>query len=386
MSYEAQLESASALQKDAFVFDYVPCGEPILMTARHRRVMEAGLAAKHSVGRILRDMTRDRLDELEASPETSRLVGSTWEASGVDAVQVTLGGRALAPQSWEECIDDVGYWLHRARIGNMRVCASTKELREARADGEIGLLFVLQDSGVLGADLDRLDLLFRMGVRVAQLTYNTRNLIGDGCEERDQSGLSKFGVAAVRRMNELGIVVDVSHCSHATTMDAIAVSEGPVAVTHSCCSAVAAHPRAKSDDVLKALRDVNGFFGVVTVPNFLAPGEDATLATMLRHIEHAVSILGTERVGIATDWGGWTPDLPAELIEAATENFRKLGFKADTSPKFGVGLPEFDAWEKWPNLTAGLLAAGYSENETRQLIGGSRLAFQERVEARSSVT
>lgn len=219
-----------------------------------------------------------------------------------------------------------------------------------------------------------------MGLRVAQLTYNTRNHIGDGCEERAPGGLSKFGLAAVERMNDLGIVVDVSHCSHPTTLDAIRASRAPVAVTHSSCQALAAHPRAKSDEVLRALRDTDGFFGVLTVPKFLDPDGSADLETFLRHIDHAVEFLGVERVGIGTDWGGWSPDLPPELIEAATESFARLGFKADTSPKFGVGLPEFDAWEKWPHLTAGLLSRGHSHADVRHMIGGAWLSFCERVE------
>ncbi|AFK53640.1 dipeptidase [Tistrella mobilis] len=380
------LDQARALQTETFVFDYAPCGEPIIMTPRHRAQMMAGLEHKLPIGRILATMTRDRLDEIATSTELRARIRACWDQSGVDAVQLTLGGRALAPQLWDACIEDVGHWLHRARAGgDMAVCTSADDLVQARAAGRIGLVFGLQDSGVIGTDLDRLDLLYRMGLRVAQLTYNTRNAIGDGCEERAPAGLSRFGLVAVHRMNALGIVVDVSHCGPATTMDAISMSRAPVAVTHACCHTVAAHPRAKTDDVLRALRDTGGFFGIVTVPKFLSPEGQADLGVMLRHIDHAVSILGTDKVGIATDWGGWTPDLPPELIDAATENFRRLGFKADTSPQFGVGLPEFTAWEQWPHLTASLLAAGYPADDVRQMIGGNWLAFTRRVEAASRI-
>jgi membrane dipeptidase len=381
MNYQDRLNEAREIQREAFVFDFAPCGEPILMTDRHQSVMEAEIAAGRSAGEVLREMTRDRLDELESSAEVRALVRESWAASGVSAVQVTMGGRAFAPHKWSECIDDVGHWTHRARIGDMAVCGSVDELRQAKAAHKIGIVFGLQDSGIIDTDLGKLDLLYRMGLRVAQLTYNTRNHIGDGCEERSPSGLSKFGVTAVHCMNDLGVVVDVSHCGHATTMDAIKVSRAPVAVTHSSCQALARHPRAKSDEVLRALREVDGFFGVLTVPKFLDPDGEANLETFLRHIDHAVEILGVGRVGIGTDWGGWTPDLPPELINAATESFARLGFKADTSPKFGVGLPEFDAWEKWPNLTAGLLARGYSRDDVRQMIGANWLSFCERVEA-----
>lgn len=120
--------------------------------------------------------------------------------------------------------------------------------------------------------------------------------------------------------------------------------------------AVAQHPRAKTDDELKALRDKDGFLGVVAVPFFLAPNGGATLDRMLRHIDHACEIVGLERVGIATDWGGWSPELPAEFVDASLETFRRLDFRQQDLPQLGVAMPEFAAWESWPNISAAFSA------------------------------
>src|SRR5215204_5363054 len=131
------------------------------------------------------------------------------------------------------------------------------------AAGKTGVILGTQDAAWIDDELLRLEILYDLGLRVVQLTYNNRNLLGDGCTERQQAGLSNFGIRVVKELNRRGIVVDVSHCGAGVTMDALEASEAPVAITHACCAAVAAHPRAKSDSVLRTLAEREGYFGVV---------------------------------------------------------------------------------------------------------------------------
>ncbi|WP_315835323.1 dipeptidase [Bradyrhizobium prioriisuperbiae] len=218
------------------------------------------------------------------------------------------------------------------------------------------------------------------GTRVIQLTFNTRNYVGDGCTEREQSGLSTYGIELVHRMNELNIIIDVSHSGYQTTLDAIRYSKRPIAITHSSCAAIARHPRAKSDEQLKALKDANGYIGILCCPFFIKPQGRAGLEDFLRHIDHAVEIVGVDNVGIGADWGGWSPDFPAELQMLAQARLASHGFrKGELS--FGEIIPEFDAWTSWPRITAGLLARGYSEAEVAGLIGNNWLSFMQRHDA-----
>lgn len=377
--HEVPEARVAEVHRDAFVFDFSPLGEPFVMTDRHRAVMERELDMNAPVPKILRSMLNDRLVELEDDPEARNKVCEIWRASGVNAVQITLGGLELDPSGWDAVVRDAAHWQRRTHGSeDMSICVTAAELEHARAADKVGIILGMQDAAPIGSDLDRLTTLRNFGVRVIQLTVNHRNLIGDGCTEREQAGLSKFGVQVVKRMNELGIIVDVSHSGYKTTLDAIELSEQPVAITHASCMAVAEHPRAKTDDQLRALRDRDGYIGILCVPFFIRPEGGADLDMFIRHVAHAADIVGVERVGIGTDWGGWSPDFPAEIQALARAKLAKLGFDKKELPEFGEIIPELDGWEAWPRITAGLMAYGFSDNEVRGLIGGNWLSFMRR--------
>jgi len=209
-----------------------------------------------------------------------------------------------------------------------------------------------------------------------------RNALGDGCTERGSGGLSRLGVDAVKRFNELGIIVDVSHSGHQTTLDAIEFSERPIAISHCTCAAIAEHPRAKTDDQLQALAERDGYFGVNIVPFFLVPGGGtATIDMLADHIEHAAGILGIENVGVATDWGIWPSDFPQRLKDASHQKLVvKTGrFSKKEVPQFddSIYVKGFETWEAWSNITAKLLER-FSEEQVKGLIGGNWLAFMRR--------
>lgn len=385
MSYASWRDvPAGVLQRvhhDNFVFDFSPLGEPFIMTPDFTAVMHRELAAGAPIPQILRRMLDARIQELETQAPVREEVRRVWRASGVNGVQVTLGGLALSPSDWDSTLRDAAYWQRRVRAGgDMAICDSAEDLRRAQAEGKVGIVLGMQDITQLGKDIGKLDMLRDFGTRVIQLTFNTRNFLGDGCTEREQSGLSKFGIEMVHRMNALGIIVDVSHSGYHTTLDAIHHSRRPVAITHSSCQVVAAHPRAKSDEQLRALRDAQGYLGILCCPFFIKPGGGATLDDMLDHIEHAVSVVGVDKVGIGTDWGGWSPDYPKEISALAQEKLASHGF-AKGELDFGDIIPEFDAWTSWSCITAGLLARGFAEAEVRGLIGGNWLDFMARHDA-----
>ena len=153
---------------------------------------------------------------------------------------------------------------------------------------------------MLKGKIDRLRLLNDFGVRVIQLTYNRRSELGDGCLEPENRGLTPFGQTVVERMNQLGMLVDLSHCGRRTTTEAIGASKMPVSITHAGCVTVADTPRNKTDEAMKLLADCGGVIGIYFMP-FLRTKGDATATDVIQHLEYALKVCGEDHVGIGTD-------------------------------------------------------------------------------------
>jgi membrane dipeptidase len=374
---EDQDKRARRLHSESFVFDFSPHAEPFLLTSRQREVMLQSLERGQSLRSTLSAMADARIRELENDSSALSEIQEVWQRSGVNAVQVTLGAMELALDEWEAVVADLARCYARARLGYMSVCTTVEELESSQRNGFVGLLLGLQDSLPIGRDLGRVETLYNAGVRVIQLTYNTRNLVGDGCTEREQGGLSRFGVELVRHLNELGVIIDVSHSGYGTTMDAISVSERPIAFTHIVCRDIYDHARGKTDEQLRALAESDGYAGIAAVPHFLREGEQS-VEDMMEHLEHATSIMGVDRVGIATDWGFWSTDFPAELHAPALEEFGRLGFRAEDELKMGDALGEFVNWTDWPELTRGLVSRGFQDEEIKGFLGLNWLNFMRR--------
>lgn len=378
-----QEERARRLHAEAFVYDFSPHGEPIPRTARTTAVLEAALAEGAGVSDALRRLWIEHLTELEEDPAERERWAGEWRAAGVNAVQATLGSMDFDIHGWDAAIRDAARWHRRAGAGDdLAVCTTAAELRAAHAGGKVGVLLGLQDTLQLGSDLGRLETLYGLGVRVIQLTYNRRNLVGDGCTEREQSGLSRFGVELVRELDRLGIVVDVSHSGEGTTRDALELSERPAAFTHVSCKAVADHPRGKSDEQLRRLAEQDGYAGIVAVPFFLRRGPGGDLADMMDHVVHAAEIVGVERVGIATDWGFWSTDYPQELHEQTMAGFRRMGFRPEDGLELNLPIGELVAWRDWHHITRALVSRGFGDDEVRGILGGNWLRYLDRVQAR----
>ena len=302
-----------------------------------------------------------------------------WDDAGVDVTSVTIGGFGEKPWTFENAIRDAAMFGDLCdQLGDRLVKVSSgADIDRVRAERKRGVILNFQNTAAIGDDLDRLDLFHQLGLRIIQLTYNSRNLVGDGCTERVQTGLSHFGVEVVKRMNELGIMVDTGHCSDATTLDAFEVSERPVAVSHSFCRAVSDHDRGKGDEVLRAVGARGGYFGVVVVPFFITDDPNASLDHWVAHIRHAAELAGPEHVGIGTDWG---EELPKQLIDMLNEEMARFGFRPEHRVDWAATLDGYRSWRDWPNLTRALVGAGVSDGEIRGFLGGNfRRVFEQAV-------
>ena len=232
-----------------------------------------------------------------ANPLTPEMVANA-KASGITAVNLTVSSAPNVAATFR----DMGYWERelQAHPDVLMKVYSVADLRRAKETRRRGLIYGFQNAAMLEGDAANLDVFQRFGVRIIQLTYNDRNLLGDGCLESANAGLSRHGRDVVARMNELRMLVDLSHCGLQTTADGIAASSRPVAITHSGCRGVFDHPRSKTDDILRALANKGGVIGIYMMPFLNAQGQP-TAADLIKQIEYAVKVCGEDHVGIGSD-------------------------------------------------------------------------------------
>jgi membrane dipeptidase len=314
----------------------------------------------------------------EDAAELSPRAVADARASGITAVNVTVGPVGGRPSlaAFEGIFRDIARWeeeIARHSEAFLRVTAA-RNLEAARATRRVGLVYGLQDGVAFQDDLSRLPILHRFGVRIIQPTYNLRNLLGDGCLEPDSAGLSRAGQEAIRRMNELGILVDLSHCGRQTTRDALTASSKPTAFTHTGCAAVADHPRNKTDDELKALADRGGVAGIYFMP-YLRPSGQPMAEDVVRHVEHAVRVAGEDHVGVGTDGVISRVELTAEYrarAQADIDRRKKAGIGAPGEVE-GVYtfVPDLNTPRRLQKLGELLSARGHGTARVEKILGGN---------------
>lgn len=217
------------------------------------------------------------------------------------------------------------------------------DIARAKRENKIGILPGFQYTSFLEEKPERIEMFRRLGVRIMQLTYNNRSIFGDGCLEPGNAGLSKAGIAAVKKMNDLGVAVDLSHSGYRTTSEGISQSAKPVLITHAGCAAVYAHPRNKPDEILKLLADRGGYFGVYLMPYVVASPTIPTREHVLDHVVHAINVCGADHVGIGSDGSIQKTVLTAEQKAAFDEDIARR-------KKLGIGAPGEDRYPYVPDL------------------------------------
>ena len=291
--------------------------------------------------------------------------------SGITAVNLTVSG-----SDFEGTVRKISGWMDRIeRFPGALVQVRTRaQLNEAKASGRLGIVFGFQDTTPFEGGLDHIATFQALGVKVTQLTYNVRNLVGDGCLEPANGGLTRYGHQVVERMNDLGMLVDVSHCGQRTTAEGIAASTVPMAITHSGCSAVAEHPRSKHDAELRALGDNGGVIGIYLMP-FLTPGRVAMLDDVLNHIEHALNVCGEDHVGIGSDLST-TPIDGSEDYWSAHRQFVagriERGIAApNEDPDILFTVEDLNSPRRMEMIADGLARRGHGDRVVEKVIGGN---------------
>lgn len=251
----------------------------------------------------------------------------------------------------------------RANSDLLSLVRTTADIEQAKKDGKTGIILGFQNAHAFEDQLGYVEAFADMGVRVVQLCYNTQNLIGTGCYERD-GGLSGYGREVIGEMNRVGIMVDLSHVGGKTSEEAILESKKPVTYSHCLPAGLKEHPRNKSDEQLKFIADRGGFIGVTMFPPFLKRGVDATVDDYVEALDYVINLVGEDCVGVGTDH---TQGYGAEFFDMLTHDkgrFRRLtNFGTVQNP---MGIRTIG---EMPNLTAAMERAGWTASRITKVMG-----------------
>ena len=290
-----------------------------------------------------------------------------YRASGISVFHIAVGTGGLdAFQSSYQFIATWNGFLAGADQYFLRV-DSVADFARIKSSGKVGIMLGIQNSEHFRRP-DDVDTFYAMGQRVSQLTYNTRNLIGNGATERRDEGLSDFGVSIVERMNKVGMAVDVSHCGDRTSVEAFEASKKPVLVTHSNVRALnPGHPRCKPDEVIKAVGRAGSVFGITGVRNFVKNSEPTTIEDLLDHFDYVAKMIGVEHVGVGSDI-----DLDG-YDDMAPEEYRRLkaGYKGSYAFRDKIDIDEVAHPKRMFDLTEGLIRRKYTDDQILGILGGN---------------
>lgn len=300
---------------------------------------------------------------------------------GVSANSLTLGGEHIG-----EAALDISNWDNiMTAIPDKAIRILTAEdVERAKREGKSGYIINFQNTTALEGRVSAVDLFYKLGLRIMQLTYQRAELAGDGCGSRraDTAGLTDFGVAVVERMNQLRMVVDLSHVGHGTTVDALELSKQPPAFTHTNCHGVWKFKRGKSDEDLKAMAERGGVAGMTAIARFVREEGDlegSTINHYLDHIDYAVKLIGADHVGIGLDIDeGLTPEeyygVHNQTYEARFQP-DPTGHARRKHPYEHYYVFGLETISNVRYITEGLVKRGYSDQEITKILGGNWLRY-----------
>lgn len=356
-----------AITATAFAFPMINGGLYQAHAASQRRYSKrvTDLVKESLIIDMLGPLTLDFRPQVYAEP-VSEAWAADFRKSGITAFHnsIGIGGPDAKTETLQWLLAWTGFVARNAHL--FQGVGLGSDLDRAKTDGRMAVIMGLQNSDHFDA-IEDVKTFYQLGQRVSQLTYNSQNRIGSGCTDRIDGGLSDYGVAIVAEMNKIGMLVDVSHCGDKTTLDAIAMASGPIAITHSNCRALNNHPRTKTDEAIKALGAKGGVMGITGVRNFLTAQEPTTIANLVDQVDHVAKLIGIDKVGIGSDadiygYDDMEPTAYAKL---------KAGYKGSYAFREKIDTDGFDDPLKIYNLVEEMVRRNYSNDNIRAVLGGN---------------
>lgn len=368
----SQLEHGLTLHRDALVFDaYGFAPRAALDAPEMTAAIQAGASDLE-----LQDL-QEQMGMTQAAlvPQEHAEFAEAMRCSGVTAIFQNAGEETQAPLQLLKRLARFTYLTDHLR-GTLVRATSPQDIEAAHQSGQHCLY--LTGNGVplpqnwvsVEEELSAIRLFFQLGIRMMHVTYNRRNMLGDGCAETANGGLSDFGRAAVAEMNRIGVIVDVAHSGWRTSLEAAKASQKPMVASHTVCAELRNHIRAKPDEVIQAICDTGGLVGICWISSFL--GGSGGLDALLDHIDYAVKRFGIDHVAIGTDVAH-TSQYAAAAAKGIPSRGRRRPRFASLWPEGALGgqWPKADTlgWTNWPLVTVGLVQRGYTDDAIRKILG-----------------
>ncbi|MBW1713960.1 MAG: membrane dipeptidase [Deltaproteobacteria bacterium] len=363
-------EKAAQIHQEAIIIDLVfqhPGGyrlferEPFKSKAAQLGKTVSGLKLLDVINfKLPYDLDLELMQELwDATGVTAGLLDAFMDMTNVDQPQIHLEVMARIP------------WLSLA--------LTAEDIRRAKRTGAHAGIAFAQPVWGFGRDISLVEKAYARGLRSLLLTYNKTNVVGCGCTERLDHGLTDFGLEVVKKQNELGMIIDLSHCGKKTTLDACKFSQKPVTANHTNVERLFSHPRCKSDDEIKAIADTGGLVGISCVPFFLSEDvSQANINMVFDHIDYVADLVGWQHVGLGSDWPHTVPkDVLRDIFSPTTVQLLGGG-GAPSESTYLLNVVGFDDYLDYPNITRGLVKRGYSTDQIKGVLGENYLRiFQE---------
>ena len=339
----------------------------------YRKVAESGASAVELEDlREEMSMTRSVTD-----PAQRAEYQEAWDAAGVTCIFQNAGEESQAPLRILKRLARFTYVTDMLRDFVVKA-ATPDDIVAAKKAGRHCLYF--SSNGVplaqiwenVESEMQYLRIFFQLGIRMMHITYNRRNMLGDGCGEANDGGLSDFGRACVAEMNRLGVIPDVAHSGWQTSLDTAKASRRPMVASHSGCDAVHHHIRSKPDRVIRAICDTGGYIGVCAIGGFL--GGRGDLNAMLDHIQYVAKKFGADHVAIGTDiaYSARTAPGESQRMLKIWPSRRRWEYLWPAGALGGTSHPSL-AWTNWPMFTVGMVQRGLPDDDIQKILGGNML-------------
>lgn len=298
----------------------------------------------------------------------SREIFEQMRSGGVSAVHATL----VYHENTRETLSRFGDWNRRFEQHSDLIMPvyEAADIEIARDTGRVGIFFGAQNCSPIEDDIDMIAVMRRLGLMIMQLTYNNQSLLAAGCYESEDSGVSRFGRQAIEEMNRVGMIIDMSHSSERSTLDAIELSSRPVIISHANPTSFHPAKRNKSDKVLKAIAESGGLLGFSVYPFHLKDGPDCTLESFCNMVADTADLMGIDHIGIGTDL---CQGQPQSVLDWMRNGRWSKAMDFGEGNKNNAGWPRPLAWfqdnRDFPAIIEGLKKKGFTETEVEKIMG-----------------
>jgi membrane dipeptidase len=318
-----------------------------------------------------------KIDNLQYCNWSTKIFEINREA-GLDAVHVTIAYH----EDFDELQNVLKSWnnLFRENSDLIFLGKDFKDIEKAKAENKTAIFFGFQNCSPIEDDIGLIEKIHELGCRFMQLTYNNQSLLATGCYEKIDSGVTNFGREAIKEMNRVGVVIDMSHSAEQSTLDAIDISEKPIAITHANPSFWHKAKRNKSNDLLKSLGNSGGMLGLSLYAHHLKDGSNCTLESFCEMVAKTADIMGTKNIGIGTDLCLDQPDSIVEWMRNGTwTKAKNYGEGSKKKP----GFPKQPNWfldaRGFKNIDKGLKKIGFNEDEVNGILGNNWYNFYKEI-------